>query len=161
LKTGEIKNNVILKSEEWISELGLKNSSAKLLPKDTVLMSMYGANSGEVGYLKFLATTNQACCGIVCESKYDAAFLFYNLLINQDYHHSQATGGAQQNLSKEYIANISILIPQEDLVRKSNLFQVIDYCTALKAEFQKLSKLKDFLLSKMTKVESKNKMEVV
>jgi type I restriction enzyme, S subunit len=42
LKTGEIKNNIILSTEEYISFEGLKNSSAKLLPKDTVLMSMYG-----------------------------------------------------------------------------------------------------------------------
>ena len=55
LKTGEIKNNVILSTDEYISNKGLKNSSAKLLPKDTVLMSMYGVNAGEIGILKFEA----------------------------------------------------------------------------------------------------------
>ncbi|HBK83898.1 MAG TPA: restriction endonuclease subunit S, partial [Flavobacterium sp.] len=65
--------------EEYISNEGLKNSSAKLLPKDTVLMSMYGVNAGDIGILKFEATTNQACCGMICKNPMQAAFLYYHL----------------------------------------------------------------------------------
>lgn len=50
LKTGEIKNSIIICTEEYITDKGLNNSSAKLLPVNTVLMSMYGANAGEIGF---------------------------------------------------------------------------------------------------------------
>lgn len=110
LKTGEIKNNIILSTEEFISFEGLKSSSAKLLPINTVLMSMYGANAGEVGFLKIESSTNQACCGMVCDSMEKASFLYYHLVVNQEYNYSQAIGGAQQNLSKDYIENIKLLV---------------------------------------------------
>ena len=91
LKTGEIKNNILIQTEEYISNEGLKNSSAKLLPKDTVLMSMYGVNAGDIGILKFAATTNQACCGMICKNPMQAAFLYYHLLHNQKFIATQAT----------------------------------------------------------------------
>jgi restriction endonuclease S subunit len=108
LKTGEIKNNILIQTEEYISNEGLKNSSAKLLPKDTVLMSMYGVNAGDIGILKFAATTNQACCGMICKNPMQAAFLYYHLLHNQKFIATQAIGGAQENLSKEFIEKIEI-----------------------------------------------------
>ena len=67
LKTGEINNNMIIKSEEYITELGLKNSSAKLLPINSIIMALYGkGTAARVGLLKLKATTNQACCAMIC-----------------------------------------------------------------------------------------------
>ena len=109
LKTGEIKNNIILSTEEYTSYEGLKNSSAKLLPKDTVLMSMYGVNAGEIGILKFEASTNQACCGMICKNQIHSAYLYFHLLHNQEFIASQSIGGAQENLSKDYVEKIPIL----------------------------------------------------
>jgi len=57
LKSGEVDQGLIYKSEEKITEAGLKNSSAKMFPKDTVLVAMYGATAGKVGLLKFEAST--------------------------------------------------------------------------------------------------------
>lgn len=45
LKTGEVQNNIIFDTEEYISEQGLKNSSAKLIPVNTVIMAMYGGGT--------------------------------------------------------------------------------------------------------------------
>ena len=59
VKSGEVHNNITLQTEEYITPLGLSESSTKLLPKDTVLMAMYGVTAGEVGYLAIEATTNQ------------------------------------------------------------------------------------------------------
>lgn len=69
VKSGEVHNNITLQTEEYITPLGLSESSTKLLPKDTVLMAMYGVTAGEVGYLAIEATTNQAICGMICRSK--------------------------------------------------------------------------------------------
>ena len=56
VKSGEVHNNITLQTEEYITSLGLSESSTKLLPKDTVLMAMYGVTAGEVGYLAIEAT---------------------------------------------------------------------------------------------------------
>ena len=80
VKSGEVHNNITLQTEEYITSLGLRESSTKLLPKDTVLMAMYGVTAGEVGYLAIEATTNQAICGMICNSKADAAYLYFSLI---------------------------------------------------------------------------------
>ena len=77
VKSGEVHNNITLQTEEYITPLGLSESSTKLLPKNTVLMAMYGVTAGEVGYLAIEATTNQAICGMICRSKAEAAYLYF------------------------------------------------------------------------------------
>ncbi len=151
IKTSEIKNNILIQAEEYISEKGLKNSSAKLLPKDTVLMSMYGVNAGEIGILKFEATTNQACCGMICRNPMQAAFLYYHLLHNQKFIASQAIGGAQENLSKDFIEKIEIPIPDDNKLNSSILKTIIDNKENYTRQTQKLTELKALLLSKMAR----------
>ena len=149
LKTGEIKNNILIQTEEFISIDGLNNSSAKLLPKDTVLMSMYGVNAGDIGILKFEAATNQACCGMICKNPMQAAFLYYHLLHNQKFIATQAIGGAQENLSKDFIEKIEIPIPDDDKLNSTTLKIIIDNKEIYTRQNQKLSELKELLLSKL------------
>jgi type I restriction enzyme S subunit len=154
LKTGEIKNNIILSTEEYTSYEGLKNSSAKLLPKDTVLMSMYGVNAGEIGILKFEASTNQACCGMICKNQIHSAYLYFHLLHNQEFIASQSIGGAQENLSKDYVEKIPILKPIDEILEMQGLKIIIDNKEILTKQIQKLSELKDLLLSKLATIEN-------
>ena len=154
LKTGEIKNNIILSTDEYISNDGLNNSSAKLLPKDTVLMSMYGVNAGELGILKFEASTNQACCGMICKSAIHSAYLYYHLLHNQEFIASQSIWGAQENLSKDFVEKILILKPTDEILEMKGLKRITDNKEILTKENQKLSELKDLLLSKLATVEN-------
>ena len=154
LKTGEIKNNIILSTEEYTSYEGLKNSSAKLLPKDTVLMSMYGVNAGEIGILKFEASTNQACCGMICENQIHSAYLYFHLLHNQEFIASQSIGGAQENLSKDYVEKIPIIKPIDDILEMKGLKIIIDNKEVLTKQIQKLTELKDLLLSKLATIEN-------
>lgn len=154
LKTGEIKNNIILNTEEYTSYEGLKNSSAKLLPKDTVLMSMYGVNAGEIGILKFEASTNQACCGMICKNQIHSAYLYFHLLHNQKFIASQSIGGAQENLSKDYVEKIPILKPTLDLLKRTDLKIIIDNKEALTKGMALLSNLSDLLLSKLASIEN-------
>lgn len=154
LKTGEIKNNIILSTEEYISNEGLKNSSAKLLPKDAVLMSMYGVNAGEIGILKFEASTNQACCGMICENSIHSAYLYYHLLHNQEFIASQSIGGAQENLSKDFVEKIPILKPTHEILIRKDFKIIVDNKEVLTKENQKLTELKELLLSKLATVEN-------
>jgi len=152
LKTGEIKNNIILSTEEYTSYEGLKNSSAKLLPKDTVLMSMYGVNAGEIGILKFEASTNQACCGMICKNQIHSAYLYFHLLHNQEFIASQSIGGAQENLSKDYVEKIPILKPVDEILEMKGLKIIIDNKEVLTKQIQKLTELKNLLLSKLATI---------
>jgi type I restriction enzyme S subunit len=154
LKTGEIKNNIILSTEEYTSYEGLRNSSAKLLPKDTVLMSMYGVNAGEIGILKFEASTNQACCGMICKNQIHSAYLYFHLLHNQEFIASQSIGGAQENLSKDYVEKIPILKPVDEMFEIKVLKIIIDNKEVLTKQIQKLTELKDLLLSKLATIEN-------
>ena len=95
LKTGEIENNIVVSAEEYISNQGFNNSSAKLFPKETVLMALYGVTAGQIAYLKFETTTNQACCGMICKDVKYASYLYYYLLDNQNEIANMAIGGAQ------------------------------------------------------------------
>lgn len=152
LKTGEIKNNIIIKVSEFISDKGLKNSSAKLLPKDAVLMSMYGVNAGDIGMLKIETSTNQACCGMICTNQCRSAFLYYQLLHNQDFHRSQSIGGAQENLSKDYIEKIPFLIPTDEQIENCKLKKIVSNREYVTKEISLLNNTLYILLSRMAKI---------
>ncbi len=157
LKTGELKNGVIINSEEYISELGLKESSTKILPKNTVLIAMYGQGEtkGQVGYLKIESTTNQACCAMISENEIHGTYLYYHLRLNRKEIVSVAIGGAQPNLSKEIIENIKLLIPKEDVLEKHPFVDIMNYRESLTRENYHLNVFKNITLSKMSKVDTK------
>jgi type I restriction enzyme S subunit len=65
INSGEVNQSFIVSTENFITELGLKNSSAKIFDKNTILMAMYGATAGKVSFIDFEAATNQAICAII------------------------------------------------------------------------------------------------
>ena len=148
LKTGEVQNNIILDTEEYISELGLKNSAVKIIPCDSVVMAMYGATAGQVAYLDCEATTNQACCNMICCTKDDAAFLFFHLQYYQRDIKRLANGGAQENLSQEIIAEQPILL-FEDYKKKTPFVKLLDLIITKYKECNILIELQSLLLAKM------------
>lgn len=158
LKTGEVSNNILLEAEEYISELGHKNSSTKLLPINTVLMAMYGATAGQVAFLKFETTTNQACCAMISDTIEKASLLYFYLLTNQKEIANMAIGGAQPNLSKNLIEELPIILPNESLLVNLPLKSIIDNNEAYTRLNQKLEEFKELLLAKMTRVESEKEI---
>lgn len=154
IKTGEVSNNILLDAEEYISELGHKNSSTKLLPINTVLMAMYGATAGQVAFLKFETTTNQACCAMICDTIEKASLLYFYLLSNQKEIANMAIGGAQPNLSKFIIEELPIILPTENIFRDFPLKKIIDNMEVIVRQNKILQNLNELLLAKMTKVES-------
>src|SRR3989339_937805 len=115
LKTQELNDATIYAAEEKITQLGANNSSAKLFPKNTILMAMYGATVGKLGLLKIEATTNQAFCAmIVNKDVADYKYLFYALLRYRDNLINLASGAAQQNLNQDIIKNFKIPYPSLD-----------------------------------------------
>lgn len=150
VKSGEVHNNITLQTEEYITPLGLSESSTKLLPKNTVLMAMYGVTAGEVGYLAIEATTNQAICGMICRSKAEAAYLYFSLIQSQAAISRLSNGGAQDNLSKNFIDNIKIVVPPSEFIEKLNLAAVVEQMTLNTKEITLLEELQATVLAQLS-----------
>lgn len=133
LLSGEVGQGEIFEAKNFITEKGLKNSSAKLFPTDTVLIAMYGATAGQVGILRFEACTNQAVCGILPNQKYLCEFLYYYFLSKKEKLVAQAVGGAQPNISQIKIRNT--LVPVIPHSKQQSIVRQLD---ALRAATQKL-----------------------
>lgn len=156
IKTGEVSNKIIVKAEEYISQKGCKNSSAKLLPKNAVLIAMYGEGKtkGQAGYLRIEATTNQACCAMICDNEQLSSLLYYYFRCNQMKIANLANGGAQPNLSKELIENIKLIKPDNLIIQKHPLIRFINQSELLERENICLERMQNLLLSKLTTVEN-------
>ncbi len=106
LRSGEVCKKYITESELYISEEGLRNSSAKYYPINTVLIAMYGATAAQCGILKFEATSNQAVCGVLPQKDFLPEFVYSYFVYIKDALAAQAQGGAQPNISQEIIKNV-------------------------------------------------------
>jgi type I restriction enzyme S subunit len=124
LLSGEVSQGEIFKAKSFITETGLKNSSARIFPKNTILIAMYGATAGQVGILKFECSTNQAICGILPDENYIPKFLFYYFLSKKSDLISQAVGGAQPNISQIKIKNT--FIPVNPLPEQNRIVAILD-----------------------------------
>lgn len=150
VKSGEVHNNITLKTEEYITQNGLNGSSTKLLPKDTVLMAMYGVTAGEVGYLAIEATTNQAICGMICHSRAEASYLYFSLIQSQAAISRLSNGGAQDNLSKNFIDGIKVVVPPADFIEDLKLSVVVDYMAMNTKEIAALTELQSTILAQLS-----------
>lgn len=126
LVSGEVAQGNVREAKNFITKAGFKNSAAKMFPKNTVLVAMYGATAGQVGILRFEAATNQAVCGILPNDKFVPEFLFYFLLASKDELVSQATGNAQPNISQIKIKNTEVTIPLPPLPEQRRIVGILD-----------------------------------
>jgi type I restriction enzyme, S subunit len=109
--TGEIDFNVIESPTEYLTERGLKESAARLLPSGTLLMAMYGQGTtrGKVGVLAIEAATNQACAAIIPkDGLIESEFLFYVLEASYTRIRRLSNTGSQENLNTTLIREIPI-----------------------------------------------------
>ena len=115
LNTKEINFNRITKTERCITEEGYNNSSAKWIPKGSVIVAMYGATAAKVAYTQIDLTTNQACCNLIIDdNKADSQFVYYYIQSSYEELLNLSCGAAQQNLNVGVIADFPILLPPLD-----------------------------------------------
>jgi type I restriction enzyme S subunit len=134
LLSGEVSQGEVHSATKFITKAGLENSAAKLFPKDTVLVAMYGATAGQVGILRFEAATNQAVCGILPNNEFVPEFLFYYFLAKKGDLVAQAAGNAQPNISQIKIRNIDVPIPP--LAQQQRIVGLLDEAFASLATAQ-------------------------
>ena len=118
VKTGEINYCVIHDTEEKITPTGLANSSARLFPKGTLLMAMYGQGitRGRVGMLGIEAATNQACASITPTDKkrLSAVFLYYFFEYHYEDLRKLGHGANQRNMNAALIRSFPLMFPKAD-----------------------------------------------
>jgi type I restriction enzyme S subunit len=128
VKSGEIDDNIIFDTEEKITEEGLNKSSARIFPKNTLLIAMYGATAGKTALLGKEASINQAVCAILPKSqKININFLRYFIIQFREKLLSERYGGAQPNLNQFIIQNFKIFLPSLPEQREiAEILQTID-----------------------------------
>lgn len=110
VKSGELNYNTIFETEEYISEEAIKKSSAKIIPKDTLLVALYGATIGKLAFLGVDAATNQAVCAIFKNGIFESKFLYYLFFHRKQDLIKEAIGGAQPNISQTILKNLEVTI---------------------------------------------------
>ena len=118
VKTGEINYRVIHDTEEKITPTGLANSAARLFPKGTLLMAMYGQGitRGRVGLLEIEAATNQACASITPtdERRISSVFLYYFFEYHYEDLRKLGHGANQRNMNAALIRSFPLSFPKAD-----------------------------------------------
>jgi type I restriction enzyme S subunit len=142
LKTKEVNYCRITETENFISEEGLNNSSAKLIAPNSVIIAMYGQGdtAGRVAINKIPLTTNQACCNLtIDESKADYEFIYYQLCTLYNKMVSLKAGAAQPNLNAQIIKNLEVLLPS--LPMQHHIATALSRYDSLIENYQKQIKL--------------------
>lgn len=115
VKSGELHQAVVSVTEESLTERGLTESSAKLMPPGTLLVAMYGATVGAVAILGVEAATNQAICCISPSQAVTSEYLAHLLRRMAPSLLAKRVGGAQPNLSQELLRNLRIPVPPREV----------------------------------------------
>ena len=114
VKSGELGDSTVYETQETISKAGLDNSSAKLFPKGTLCVALYGATVGKLGILGMDAATNQAVCGIFLPEEIDTRFAYRFLESKRRDLIEMGKGGAQSNISQQIIRELEFPFPPTD-----------------------------------------------
>lgn len=122
------KNVMVDSAEEFITEIGLKNSSAKVFQKNTTLLALVGATIGKTGFLTFNCSTNQNVAGLFPKDlqELNPKFLFFSM--QKLYPHFIRLGDGKFRMANlSFVKNLEIPIPpikiQEDIVNEIERYQ--------------------------------------
>ena len=136
VKSGELRETEISKTEECVTELALKETSLHLVPAGAILVAMYGATVGRVGRLGVCATTNQAVCHIVPDpARADGSYLFHALCAKSSELIAKGVGGAQPNINQSTIKNLEMYIPP--LPEQKRIAAILDQADELRRKRQR------------------------
>ena len=144
------KSKFISHGENDITELGLQNSSATIMPEGTVLFS----SRAPIGYIAIAAgevTTNQGFKSIVPKPEIGTAFVYYFLKHNLPTIEGMASGSTFKEVSGSTMKGVPAVIPDADTIARFN-----DFCASifaqqriLEEQNQSLVALRDTLLPKL------------
>ena len=142
VKISDIKGKYVTETEEFITEEGLMNSSAKMFERGTILFSIF-ATIGKVAILDIDATTNQALVGLKNNELVDKSFLVYALIELSERISNLGKGVAQKNINISILKDVRIPLPplteQKQIAEK--LDKLFDQIETIKEASNKIPEL--------------------
>ncbi|MEY0834934.1 restriction endonuclease subunit S [Providencia alcalifaciens] len=150
VKSKELNGLFINSTEEKITDEAIKNSSAKLLPKHSILIAMYGATVGEYAVISKPMSCNQAICALKPNDNYPYTYIFMYVKTQKDELINQAVGSAQQNISQALIKKMKVS-SNLGLINKyhNTVLHMFEKIEENSKQIQTLEKLRDTLLPKL------------
>ena len=148
INSGELNNNFIVHTDNFITQTGMDNSSAKLVSEKSILLAMYGATAGKTSLISFKTTTNQAICSILPKDMNYRVYIKSYLDNMYLYLVQLSSGSARDNLSQDKIKRLHLVIPESGILEifskvTEDFYKKIE--TNLKQNYR-LTQLRDFLL---------------
>lgn len=155
LRTQEVNWNDIYDTEIKITKEAINKSAAKLIPKNCVIIAMYGATAGKTCINKIPLTTNQACCNLQIDAN-AASYKYVYYCVCNDYEKIKSLGqGSQHNINaqiiKDYIIPVPPLAEQNRIVSILDRFDTLtnDLTSGLPAEMEKRRQQYEFYRDKL------------
>ena len=133
LVIGDLNDNYINTSDKTITQFGLENSSAKLVPKGTLLLAMYGS-IGKLGIAGMSLATNQAIAFALENKEINTKYLFYYLLSVRSNLNLLGKGATQKNISQSVIKDFHFPLPP--LAEQHRIVEKIEHIFAVLEELE-------------------------
>ena len=154
LSSGEVHKKYITFTDDMISQIGMNNSSAKMVAKDSVLIALAGQGKtrGTVAINRIPLTTNQSIAAMTFNEDFIPEFVFYNLENRYDELRRMSSGdGSRGGLNKQLVGDIEIpYTEKEEQERIGSFFESLDNLITLhQRECEDTKKLKKYMLQKM------------
>ncbi len=151
INSGKVNDLRIIEASEYITELGLKKSATKLLPKKTTLLAITGATLGQISFLEIESCVNQSVVGIKDPNNKIDEFVFLTMKEKIKDLVNYAGGGAQQHINKAVVENGKIVLP--DIKTLEQFISIVkpqfDLLATLMFKNQVLQETRDLLLPRL------------
>jgi type I restriction enzyme S subunit len=146
LNSGELNKTYIYESENFITESGLKSSSTRLMPPETVLIALTGATTGLSALTKIEACANQSVTGILPSKNHSSDYLLHYLRTQRKQIIDKAWGNAQPHISQKFVKDL--VIPLPSLQEQNQIANILSKAEILiKQRKQSIALLDEFLKS--------------
>lgn len=154
LSSGEVHKKYITFTDDMISQIGMNNSSAKMVAKDSVLIALAGQGKtrGTVAINRIPLTTNQSIAAMTFNEDFIPEFVFYNLENRYDELRRMSSGdGSRGGLNKQLVGDIEIpYTEKEEQERIGSFFESLDHLITLhQRKCDELKKMKKYMLQNM------------
>ena len=112
LQTGDLNDGLIVDTNKKITKKAITDfSTLKQYPKESIVIAMYGATIGKLGYLNIETTTNQACCVLGNPNTFSSKYGFYSFMNAKTSIISMSYGGGQPNISQDLVKSLRLSVP--------------------------------------------------
>lgn len=151
INSGEVNKLRVVSATEFITNIGLKNSNARLMNAGTTLIAITGATLGQVSRLEIDSTANQSVVGIFDDRNLLNEYIYLYIKSNILDLISGASGGAQQHINKQMVEEYQILIPENKILAHFTEMVVPMFSQITESLFENitLQKTRDRLLEKL------------